>query len=898
MQSMSDSPTFSQPDNMDGPLSPKRTPKQKMLQLTNKGKLVKTPTPSPKSKRRSQRTSEQATHLQARHGRIIASKRVVIRYRQSSAGKELADKIDQILKGQLRVRVPAWEGSSSSIKDERPRPGKPTHPFFLGKSAFKEAATAALPTTEGRSTRETSAEPTVSKPVPWSEIKFTTQKLFQPKESNLQAAPWPPLTLQHLRASFANPLITHHHHHQTRPQEAKQKQESVRIDEDEDIFRAYRTGMLQSNALKNAVRLPERLQMTGTDLLAALHNDPSSSQRDCESKPALRRIQSLALHHQSAFDLGRASGPQDWAHAYAPKCAEDLLQGQARAFCEWLSKLKIQHVQSKVGSRTDKPHQHVKRGRKRKVKRETDLDDFIVTSDEDEADHDGSCNTVLVLVGPPGCGKTATVYGIAKELDFEIFEIHPGMRRTARDIYDRVGDMALNHLVHPSAALSRDSSTLTEPLDQAPSLADTLVSKQPKMATFFNNQKQSSRPATPAQPEKTATQKQSLILFEEVDILFEEDRSFWTGVQHLAQHSKRPIILTCHDTDSIPYAELNIHDTIIFERPEVDDAVNYLVHLAAAEGHLLQKEDLKTLYLGRGQDLRASITELNFWCQMTVGSRLGGLDWMPTEPSKVLGPRTISRETFHSGLNVVPEANHSEVDLLTFAQDNLGLPILDWEEGRLFATPNLGEHCTIHDISLLTDVRSAMDMIDSSSAILLSTSASTAYPGIRAPPTKLELTNSVLPNLSPPPLSRKAFMDIFEPIAEDCRTFPPTVGRAPAIDGSGSTLITEVAPYVRLIVGFDERLEEQRTELAGGSQGGRQRKTRAARAALEGGDKASTRREKWFPDGLDFQLVLETQPGDLGEDTDFLSMATESTGSPQATSAAPSTGNREGSADR
>jgi hypothetical protein len=57
---------------------------------------------------------------------------------------------------------------------------------------------------------------------------------------------------------------------------------------------------------------------------------------------------------------------------------------------------------------------------------------------------------------------------------------------------------------------------------------------------------------------------------------------------------------------------------------------------------------------------------------------------------------------------------------------------------------------------------------------------------------------------------------------------------------------------------FDQRLEQQREILTGDLQGKRIRKTRAARAALEGGSKANTRREKWFSEKTDFDKVMQT----------------------------------------
>jgi len=82
-------------------------------------------------------------------------------------------------------------------------------------------------------------------------------------------------------------------------------------------------------------------------------------------------------------------------------------------------------------------------------------------------------------------------------------------------------------------------------------------------------------------------------------------------------------------------------------------------------------------------------------------------------------------------------------------------------------------------------------------------------------------------------------------------------------DGPASIIAEDIAPYIRTIVTYDLGLEERRLQLSsllsqGGRYGKRQRTTRASRAALEGGSKAHTRRERWFPPGTNFPLILQT----------------------------------------
>jgi len=116
-------------------------------------------------------------------------------------------------------------------------------------------------------------------------------------------------------------------------------------------------------------------------------------------------------------------------------------------------------------------------------------------------------------------------------------------------------------------------------------------------------------------------------------------------------------------------------------------------------------------------------------------------------------------------------------------------------------------------------------------------------------------------------VTRTDLLAAFEPIMIEKPTFPPASGRlAPSFDNPTFVLSEDLGPYIRFIVSFDQRLEQQRLELSnllvnGGRNPTKPRTTRASRAALEGGSKASTRRERWFPKGTNFARVSRTGGG-------------------------------------
>lgn len=456
---------------------------------------------------------------------------------------------------------------------------------------------------------------------------------------------------------------------------------------------------------------PSRKVMTGSDLQNATRSlldyklptsQPVVFQDDTPcglhilagtTHSALLRLFNEIHSSRTAFDRFECE-THDWTHKYAPKRAEEVLQSgpEALVLRDWLKSLTI----TSVGSGRSEPPKGrdnsvtSKRldanSRRKKRKRAEELDGFVISSDEETVEMEelacpeisesdaqyrfsGKKSVVraanilgphaegqraanaIVISGPHGCGKTAAVYAVAQELDFEVFEINSGSRRSGKDILEKVGDMTKNHLVNQACATKGDE--FAKGITNFAELSKSEVRSncqnnvkpvlQPKIEV---KRKPRGRPRIHAKSLDTndnlkkkkekkteQSQRQSLILLEEVDVLFEEDRQFWSTTLDLIMHSKRPIIMTCTDESLLPLDEMVLFALLRFTPPPEPLAIDYLILVASSEGHLLSRKPLSVLLRSKHFDLRASITELNFFCQMAIGDAKGGLEWMLIQSS-------------------------------------------------------------------------------------------------------------------------------------------------------------------------------------------------------------------------------------------------------------------------
>ncbi|KAI1827449.1 hypothetical protein F4861DRAFT_492723 [Xylaria intraflava] len=747
-----------------------------------------------------------------------------------------------------------------------------------------------------------------------------------------------------------------------------------------------------------SVRMPIKHFESGRKLQARISKELHTLKRkDGPSKahPAIAHAYHSIATTLSAFDRSTCESVA-WAQKYAPTSARCVLQNgrEAMLLRDWLQSLQVQAVDTGASDNNSKPKGTSAPSKKRRHK---NLDDFVVSSDsedddmceisEDESqwlttsgrgeskktvvrsgdsvDRVGKLTNATLLSGPHGCGKTATVYAIAKELDFEVFEINAGARRSGKDILERVGDMTRNHLVHRQQKEDPQEDTATD--DELAS--DLKSGKQGMMTSFFKPKSSvSTKPVKkvdhasetqgPASQEKKMNrdQKQSLILLEEVDILYEEDKQFWTTVISMIAQSKRPFIMTCNDESVVPLQNLKLHGIFRLSSPPIDLAVDMLLLIAANEGHALQRQAIEALYTSRGHDLRAAITELEYWCQIGVGDPRGGFDWFyPRWPKgsdidkKGHTIRVVSEGTYRTGMgwfnrdltateslwpSIIPQLHEeawdhwtldisdhhkfenasrwgqkateqacsraARLDLLrsveAFAEsisdsDICGpflSPISDHIPIDVTMPPlhsrTLGDFTICHKLleatplcqysSISLGVSTSLRILARSQLLASQQLPETVYPSERFG--ERYVTGDIERHLkmslqSESPVTRKDFSLAFDPIAASEKTLANGYMDPSVFDREMIPICLDVAPYVRSIVAYDQRLQNER-RVRGSllSQGGkpgkkRMRTTRASLSALEGGSRSTTRRNKYFAADINPYFVMRTGGEDWTE---------------------------------
>ena len=308
-----------------------------------------------------------------------------------------------------------------------------------------------------------------------------------------------------------------------------------------------------------------------------------------------------------------ASGSM-WTDAYRPNATEQLVcdGGAKNGVRDWLGAWSAQIFATDAG--VSKPTRDLpKKGGKRRRKAKGSDDE---SSDEewDEGDDEMARATYaplvskkgipangLLLCGPVGSGKTAAVYAAAEEFGFKVLEVNPSRKRSGLEVLNQFGE----------ATQSRRIGGGDEQKKPAASTGG--------IGGFFGKKQQR---AAPKDTQTKDAAKNTLILFEEVDVLRGEDRGFMAALAQLVAGAKRPIVLTsnAHSLPSLVDAPLPTGTSgdglqlarVRFRSPSPADTAVYASLVAAAEGRRVSPGEIAAACESKQGDVRRALLSAQF----------------------------------------------------------------------------------------------------------------------------------------------------------------------------------------------------------------------------------------------------------------------------------------------
>lgn len=290
------------------------------------------------------------------------------------------------------------------------------------------------------------------------------------------------------------------------------------------------------------------------------------------------------------------------AHKYRPESSEKFgcNTAQAAHLKQWIQDF-LRASNADCSSKHHHKTSKTKINRKNSNNNNKDVQIIDNESQTDSEDPESMeiVNKCALITGPPGIGKTSLVYSVANELKLHVIESHPSEKRDFK-LFSSLKLANQKGKINPIAKLFQAA---TKQQQQANTIFQS--HKQENCHGSRKKRIKLSNPLQPIEPQQTklfqtslqepkneasVTQlslsgDSSILLFDDIDVIFEDDGPFMKSLVEFIKETKRPVILTA--TKSLEHIKetLGCFELIKLQRPLVDDCAKVLGNICKSENY-------------------------------------------------------------------------------------------------------------------------------------------------------------------------------------------------------------------------------------------------------------------------------------------------------------------------
>lgn len=208
-----------------------------------------------------------------------------------------------------------------------------------------------------------------------------------------------------------------------------------------------------------------------------------------------------------------------------------------------------------------------------------------------------------LISGPPGVGKTSLVYTVAGELNLHVIESHSSEKRDFK-LFNKLKLANQKGKINPIAKLFQ--ATQQQQQQKQPHKSKTSKRKRRKLSeSDHDNEPQCLSLSGGA----------SIVLFDDIDVIFEDDGPFLKSLVDFIRESKRPVVLTATQSIELLKDKLDYFEHVHLQKPMIEDCIQLLTDVCKREKfHKTSRpQNCQTIANKFDCDLRKCLNRIHFY---------------------------------------------------------------------------------------------------------------------------------------------------------------------------------------------------------------------------------------------------------------------------------------------